>query len=83
METLTNLRENLSVGLLKIVLASYVLFTSIMLVMLICHIFGTSHSKVLWQIETVPILTGYLTMAVSALKCYLRLSFLRFLIIRF
>ena len=44
--------------------------------MSISHMFGSSHSKVLWQIERVPKLGGDLTMAASALKCYSWLSFL-------
>ena len=52
----------INVGLLKIVLVSYVLITSITLGMSISHIFGTSHSEVLWEIERVPILPGDLTM---------------------
>ena len=60
----------LSVGLLKIVIARYVLITSITMGMSISHIFGTSPSEVLWQIERVPTLAGDLTMAASALKIY-------------
>ena len=59
-----------SVGFLKIVLISYVLITSITLGMSVRYIFGARRSNVLWQIERVPILTGYFTMAASALKCY-------------
>ena len=68
LETLKNLRGKLSVGLQKIVLVRYILITSITLGMSISHIFGTSHSEVVWQIERVPILAGGLRMAVSALK---------------
>ena len=53
-----------------------VLIKSITLGMSISHMFGSSHSKVLWQIERVPILGADLTMAASALKCYSWLSFL-------
>ena len=60
----------LSVGLLKIVIARYVLITYITMGMSISHIFGTSPSEVLWQIERVPTLAGDLTMAASALKIY-------------
>ena len=47
LETLKNLREKLRVGLLKIVLASYVLITSSTLGMSVSHAFGTIHSEVL------------------------------------
>ena len=63
METLKNLQGELIVGLLK-----NVLITSITLGMSISHIFGTSHSEMLWQIEKVPILAGDIMMAASALK---------------
>ena len=62
-ETLKNLQGELIVGLLK-----NVLITSITLGMSISHIFGTSHSEMLWQIEKVPILAGDIMMAASALK---------------
>ena len=75
LETLKNSRGKLRVELLKIVLVRYVLITSITLGMLISHIFGTSHSEVLWQIERIPILAEDLTMAASALKIYSSLSF--------
>ena len=65
-----NSRKKLSVGLLKIVLVGYVLIRSVTLSMSISHIFGTSHSEVLWQVQRVPILAGDLTMAASILKCY-------------
>ena len=48
LETLKNLQGKLSVGLLKIVLVSYVLITSNTLDMSISHIFRTSHSELLW-----------------------------------
>ena len=53
LETLKNLRGELSVGLLKTVFVSYVLITSIAFGMSSSYIFGTSHSEVLWQIEIV------------------------------
>ena len=64
-ETLKNLQGKLIAGLLK-----NVLITSITLGMSISHIFGTSHSEMLWQIEKVPILAGDTTMTTSALKIY-------------
>ena len=62
--------------LLKIILVSYVFITSIALGMSIIHIFGTSHSEVLCQIERVLILAGGLPIASSALTSYSWLSFL-------
>ena len=68
-----NIKEftrKLIVGLLK-----NVLITSITLGISISHIFDTSHSEMLWQIEKVPILAGDIMMAASALKIYSWLSF--------
>ena len=61
LETLKNLRGKSNVGL--IVLVGCVLITSITLGMSINHVFGTSHSEMLWQVERVPILAGNFTMA--------------------
>ena len=76
LETMKNLRGKLSVGLLKVVLVSYVLIISLTLCMSISIIFKTSHSEVLWKMKIVTILAGYITMASSALKCYSWLPFL-------
>ena len=76
LKTLKNLRGKLGVELLKVALVSYDFITSITLGNSISHIFGTSHSGVLWATERVAILALDLTMAASVLKCYLWLSFL-------